>query len=406
MTTGTLAGPRQQDQPAGSHDRLNLAIFFAGNILYWASLYVYVPILSVYAERLGAPLSLIGLIVATYGFSQLALRIPIGVWSDRAGRRRPFIVGGLLVAGLGSMLPVFVAQPWALVVFRSIHGLAACVWVPFTVLFASYFPAARSVRAMGYLSFTTGLAQVLSTWSGGQIAEAWGWTAPFYVSVGLGLAGAVLLSRVREERMVRAAPPSPQEMLRVGTAPMLLVVSAIAALLQFSQFTISYGFLPVYAAQLGATRADQGNLTAAMLVPFTAALMAAAVLAERLGERRLVAFGMVLTAVSVAVLPFLGDLTLVGLAHALSGLGRGIAQPVLMGLAVRSVASTERATAMGVFQAVYAGGMTLGPALGGVVATALGLAGLFYVTGGISALGALLAVTSLRLPKPGARGNS
>ncbi|MBQ35253.1 MAG: MFS transporter, partial [Gemmatimonadaceae bacterium] len=54
------------------------------------------PTFPVYAEGLGASLTMVGLIIASYGFVQFALRIPIGYLSDRRGARLPFILIGLL----------------------------------------------------------------------------------------------------------------------------------------------------------------------------------------------------------------------------------------------------------------------------------------------------------------------
>jgi predicted MFS family arabinose efflux permease len=60
-----------------------------------------------------------------------------------------------------------------------------------------------------------------------------------------------------------------------------------------------------------------------------------------------------------------------------------------MGLAVKFVSQEKRASAMGAFQAVYAIGMTAGPSLSGYVKDALGIAPVFWLTGGMCLLGLL-----------------
>jgi len=57
-------------------------------ILFWFSLYIYVPQLSNYAKELGASYRLIGLIGSAYGFSQTILRIPLGILSDKLRNRK------------------------------------------------------------------------------------------------------------------------------------------------------------------------------------------------------------------------------------------------------------------------------------------------------------------------------
>ena len=66
-----------------------------------------------------------------------------------------------------------------------------------------------------------------------------------------------------------------------------------------------------------------------------------------------------------------------------TGLGVGLAFPVLMGLALQSVEQEARASAMGVFQSIYAVGMTLGPIFSGAIARWWGLPAVYLSTGGI-----------------------
>jgi len=63
-----------------------------------------------------------------------------------------------------------------------------------------------------------------------------------------------------------------------------------------------------------------------------------------------------------------------------------------MGLSIRHVDETRRTTAMGLHQAIYATGMFGGPALGGVIADAIGIRPMLGVTAGMAlVLGVLLA---------------
>lgn len=56
--------------------------------LFWLSMYTYVPILALYAQRLGASYDMVGIIIGSYGLTQLLLRLPIGIASDAWGYSR------------------------------------------------------------------------------------------------------------------------------------------------------------------------------------------------------------------------------------------------------------------------------------------------------------------------------
>lgn len=367
----------------------------AGVFCLWTSLYVYVPILPVYAQSLGASLSMVGLVVGAYGVTQALVRFPLGVWSDRRGRRKPFVFAGLLAAALGSLGLGLSPRPWLLALFRGVHGLAAATWVAAAVLFASYFPAERAVRAMGFATFLTNAAQVVATYSGGWLAQAYGWRAPFYAGVLLGLVGAACILGVAEKAAATGARPSLGRLWQVATAPTLLILAAISALLHYAVWASSFGFVPVYAAQLGASKADLGSLTTAMLVMSALATLGATFTAERLGYRTSLTVGMLLVAAAILAIPFLRRLDLLGLSQAAIGLGRGLGYPVLMGLSIQAVPQAERATAMGLFQAVYAVGMFAGPLVAGAVAEGLGLGGAFFATGLVCLVGAGLVLGGL-----------
>jgi hypothetical protein len=70
-----------------------------------------------------------------------------------------------------------------------------------------------------------------------------------------------------------------------------------------------------------------------------------------------------------------------------------------MGLSIVKVAAEDKATAMGVFQAVYALGMFVRPASAGVVAQILGFDGAFFLSAVVGVLSAAILVA----PLPGRR---
>ena len=366
-----------------------------GVLLYWASLYVYVPILPVYARALGGSLTLVGLIVGSYGLAQLLLRVPLGLASDRLGRRQPFAVAGLvaaLLSGLG--LAVAPSAEW-LLVGRTLAGVSAATWVTTSVLFAGLFPARETTRAMGLATFLTGLAQLLATTAGGKIADDLGWQAPFLVAAGLGLVGTLVMLAVPEIGASAKTVPDWRALLRAASQRQLLAVSLVAAIGQYAFWAASYAFVPVYADALGYTRTEIGFLTTATLLPYTVAALAIIPLARRLGDRAVVCLGLLFAALSPIATPLVTDFVPLALVQAVGGLGRGLAFPALMACGIRAVVPSERGTAMGVYQAIYALGMTVGPASAGLVAEGLGVDGALRVTGVMTLLGLALAWRAL-----------
>jgi MFS family permease len=173
-------------------------------------------------------------------------------------------------------------------------------------------------------------------------------------------------------------------MWQVGTSRTLLIVSTLSSLNTYATFTTVFGFVPVYARDLGASRAELGLLTAVSLIPFTLAQPVAARLTERLGFRTTVFAGLAISGVTTMLTPLAATFPLLVAAQVVGGFGRGLLGVALMSLAILSVDQRERATAMGVYQAVYAIGMFLGPLIGGLIGELAGLPAVFVSTGLVS----------------------
>src|SRR3972149_7585368 len=106
----------------------SVLLFLASNFLFWATLYLYVPILPVYAQTLGASLSMVGLIVASYSIPQLLLRIPIGVLFDATTRRKLLVAIVILMTLMGALGLGLAAHPLELFFARALTGVGAAGW--------------------------------------------------------------------------------------------------------------------------------------------------------------------------------------------------------------------------------------------------------------------------------------
>ena len=371
-------------------------LFPIGTILFWIALYVYVPILPPYAELLGRSLTLVGLVVGSYGFTQLLFRFPIGIWSDKIGRRKPFVLSGFALALISCIGLALSPNAWFLLIFRGLSGVAASMWVAFTVLYSGYFRDEQVARAMSLITFSVGFAQMVGTYSGGKIADAYGWLAPFYVGAGLLILGAGFMLPISEKVNENRVPFSRRRLLSIACRRRLLIVSIITAFSQFAVFITTYGFLPIYATRIGASKGDLGILMFVLhLCQTLSMLLTGTVVAPRIGYKATVGAAYATMTCATVITPYVRNLRLLFLIQGLGGLGRGLAYPVLMGLAIQGMPQEEKATAMGFFQAVYAIGMFSGPAAGGFIGDAFGLRGVFLCAGIVYLIATALSISML-----------
>lgn len=370
-----------------------LIIFYLVTGLYWFSMYTYVPVLAPYAQSLGATPEFVGVILGSYGVTQMFLRIPLGIWSDKFNRRKLFIIAGLLFAAVSALGMWLLPNPAVLLACRALSGVAAACWVIYTVLFASYFPTGSAPKAIGFINSVCSTGQVTAMFLGGLAAQYWGIPSVFLLAGGGAVLGLLLTLGVRENSQINRRPLDLSGVLAIGREPLLLRVSLLAVFVQLLTYATVFGFTPVAAKAIGASNFELGMLTTLSILPaILAAALSGTFFSGRLGERYTLVLAFGLSAASVVVIPFITNLSVLYGTQIVGGFGRGLALPLLMGLSIKNRPNEQRATAMGFFQAIYGAGMFLGPLLVGLLSGSMGLSWGFWVVGLIGLMGAVLAL--------------
>ncbi len=361
-------------------NRKYIFFFLATTSFFWAALYLYVPILPVYARSLGSSLSMVGLIVAAYSMPQLILRIPIGLLFDAINRRRLILVGGIIMTSVGALGLGLAPNPWLLFLARTITGIGASTWVTFTVYFTAYYPPDSTRRAIGLINFVQGASLVVATGCGGVIAEAWGSNYTFWGAALLGIVALIALLPIQEPSLSPAEPFSWKRFKLIATFPPLVMVSFMGILSQFANWAGLFGFIPVYADQIGASSADLGIIIMITLASSAVAALMVAPISKRWGSSFTILLGAALMGGAILSVPLTHNVNALEAVMIINGFGRGILQTILMALSIQAVAPQQRATALGVYQAAYSVGMILGPLVSGSLADSLGLSAVFHLS--------------------------
>jgi len=149
---------------------------------------------------------------------------------------------------------------------------------------------------------------------------------------------------------------------------------------QFANWSGLFGFIPVYGAQIGASSADLGTITMLSLAASAVAALFVVPLVKRCGNSFTILLGAILMGGTISIIPLIHQVGLLEGTMVIYGLGRGILNTILMSLSIQAVAPQQRATAMGIYQAIYAVGMFLGPFVSGSIADSFGIATVFYLS--------------------------
>ncbi len=374
-------------------NRRRSAALFTAALLYFAALYSYVPSLPAYVEQRTSSLTAVGVVLAMYGLWMAFLRMPLGVLTDATGRSKPYLVAGVLLAGIGALVMSIGRSIGVLAAGRALTGVSAAAWVPFMVVFAELFPPERAIFATSLLSFASSFGQMVGTSSTGFL-ESWGGFGMTFTAAAVLAAVAtviVVLVSVPRRDEARRAEVSARSIRSIFTRSDVLAPSFANALCQFGVWAVTFGFMPILARRLGADSVAVGFLMTLNIVANTVANLLATFIVRQDNRKLLLYASFLAFAVGTAVAALARGVAPLFISSAVTGLANGLFFPILLGMSIENVDGAHRSTAMGIHQSVYAIGMFTGPWIGGVISDALGIRAMF----GIVACFCLIAPAAL-----------
>ncbi len=364
---------------APSSNRRLLVLYTIAVCLYWAAQYVFVPTLSVYVESKAANLASVGVVLSMYGLWQAIVRLPLGIAADWVGRRKPFIIAGFAFAGLGAVVMGMANGMPGLTLGRAFTGVAAGSWVLLVVAFSALFPPEDAVRASSILSAINALARMVATSVTGSLNALGGYTLSFYVAAVLAVLAIIAMFPVRERRH-QNTPPTLRQIGTLIVRRDVLVPSLLGVVAQYAIWASTFSFATNLAKNLGASDVILSVLVSMNIGLVFLGNLAMSLVARRVSSRWMVTLSFVFVVLGLGALAIAKGLPMVFVGQILMGLASGVGYPVMMGLSIRYVDDGQRATAMGLFQAVYAIGMFAGPWLSGILADAMGIQPMFAIT--------------------------
>lgn len=383
----------RQEEPGRS-----ARLLFMVTALFWSAQYNYTQFINPELSRMGMNAAFMGLVSGAYGFTQMVLRIPLGILADRAGRQKPFVVAGSLLTMLAGLGFVLFYTPGGFLLSRGLAGVASASWVSFTVLYSSYFAHSEGPRRISHLNTANMGGRLAGFFLIILIVPLMGLVASFWFSALCGGIGLVMSLGLKERPHERQGI-SWQVLLQVSRDRYLLACSIMGILTQVLAFSTYTGFTVNAAKALGAQDAGLTWLNIALLVPtLVMNLLVTTRLLRITSGRALVIAGFVVAAFYCLLVPLATSLWQLYLIQILGGFASSLTFAVLIGQSVRDIPQHLRAVAMGVYQAVYGIGMTLGPILMGLMIDNAGMKTAFFVMAGVSLLSAALAYPLLGAP--------
>ena len=186
-----LTESTQLPTPFSSFERRAIASLASLYGFRMLGLFMVLPVLALYQHQYAdaSPL-LLGLTLGAYGLTQALLQIPLGLLSDRIGRR-PVIIGGLLLFIAGSIVAAMADTMLGLMLGRGLQGLGAIASTLMAMVTDLTSEDKRTV-AMASIGASIGLSFILAMIVGPVVASSMGLSGIFWLTALLGMLGILI----------------------------------------------------------------------------------------------------------------------------------------------------------------------------------------------------------------------
>ncbi|HMU30595.1 MAG TPA: MFS transporter [Nitrospira sp.] len=364
---------------------------------------VRMPVLSLFAESLGAGPERIGLIVSVSTITGVLLKLPSGALSDIYGRKMLLRIG-VVAFGLPPFIYPFISDLNALTALRFVHGLATAIFAPSALATVADLYKERRGAAMGTYTACTQSGSLLGPFIGGWLAHAAGFPAAF-VTAGVFGCIAILIffslhldeppPRVREKGLAPVITEMGKGFLAVARNRKVLITSSTDAAKMIANGALM-AFLPLYGLSVGLNAGEVGLMFSVQAVTSFLSKPVMGRISDRVGRQPLIVLGLVICAATFISIPHVGSFAVLLMLSSGFGFGEAVVSSSSAALVADSSEFKRLGAGMGMQGTVMDIGHASGPLLAGFLIAHASYQGAFAVIAGIQILAAVAFWATMR----------
>ena len=374
------------------------------------------PVLPLFALSLGAGPEAIGFAVGISTVTGIFFKLPAGALSDIIGRRRTMLIG-LLFFAFTPFAYLGVHSYGPLVLIRFLHGLATAIYGPVAMAVVADVAGAKKGEMLSWFSSVTIIGNLLGAPLGGLILHSGvGAAEPAlrdfhfaYLLSGITGMVALLLSlkllkdrqdRTRSGGLGAATKRFFAGIKEVASDRRVVITSVMEGMANMAVGALE-AFLPIYAVKVaGLNELQAGLLWAGQVATTILSKPLMGKTSDRYGRRALIAGGLVVAAISFALIPNFRGFWPLLLAASCFGFGEALVTSSGAALVADLCKERHFGTAMGTFGTIFDVGHAAGPILAGVLIAHFSYGTAFLALAGILVLAVPLFLATVREPSP------
>lgn len=335
-------------------------------ILYWFSLYTYIPFQVPYLYALNVTPSIVGIILGLYGASQMILRFPFGIISDYFGKYKIFIVLGSLLSAVSCIIKIVYPSANGFLVGNILTGVAASTWLMYMVLYYSYFDRSKEHMAASKCLVANVIGMFLGFLFATIFYQKFGMNLMLIAAALAAFAATILSLFLKEEK--REKKNNIKDLILVIKNKRLLFFSVLSIIEQGIHMAASVSFTLNRIKELGGTSYLVGIASLLnMFFAIVSAYIASTSFASKRGSKFYVPFSFVLLGLYCVAVILTKNIFVIVASQILSGLSIGMLASYLTSEALIEIDRDKKSSAMGFYQTAYSIGIFIYPIITGKI---------------------------------------
>lgn len=389
----------QADDSNPPDNRRILLLAYAGSVAALTGVQLAAPALPAIKRALELTDPQVGLVTSLFLLPGVILTVPIGLLTDRFGRRVVFCTA-LALMGAGGVVLLFVHDLVIFFAVRVVQGIAFAALLPTTItLIGDVARDREQVRAQGRRNLAMAIGDTTLPLIGGALVGI-AWFAPFAVqilSIPLAIAGWKLIGEYTTAQ--RRSRPSLRSLGRLLRSTIALAIQ-VAGLLRFLFTFALLSYLPILLDREGAsTFLISISLSAIAAAGIVSAWVSPAIVA-RVKPSVVVATGLVVVGVTTATVALAPHPFIVIPAMLLYGFASVLYGVILNAAMVTAVSDETRASFVAAIAAVRNFGKFAAPTIVGILLLGMSLQHAFLLLAGVALVAAPIALPFRAIDEP------
>jgi MFS transporter, DHA1 family, multidrug resistance protein len=395
-----------QDTDETSPWRSTLFVMFLAQLLSIVGFSFVLPFLPFYIREIGVmDEKLVPVWAGILGASSsLAMTIFAPIWgwlSDRYGRKlmveRAMFAGAVITMSMG-----MIGNVYQLLILCLSSGAFTGTISASISLVSSVLPVTKLGFGLGLMQVAVFLGMSLGPLIGGIIADMVGYRLTFMAGGAVLLVGGILVMMGAKEKFIRPSAISLKQsgsMWTLIALPGFVPLMVVFLLFNFS-IHIAIPILPLFIEEVGNLKTQVASTTGLMfaVTGATAAISAAAIgyLSDRKGHKQVLIVNLFITGVLWVTHALARNIDQLLVVRIIFGFAAGGNLPTMNALVGKLIPKESYGKAYGLMASMASLGMTLGPLVGGIMASYMGLRWPFVVVGLLLSLVVIPIILSLK----------